>query len=75
MKSKVRASIELAVAVFLVFFGCVLLMLGFWVNPTGVIDNSVLIAFGQILVFTGAIFGIDYHKLKVLEGVRKQKNG
>lgn len=74
MKSKIRASVELAVAVVLIVFGCVLLMLGFWVNPTGIIDNSVLIAFGQILVFTGAIFGIDYHKLKVLEGVKRSKD-
>ena len=28
---------------------------------TGVIDNSVLIAFGEILTFVGSLFGIDYH--------------
>lgn len=34
---------------------------GFCVPPTGVIDNSVLVAFGEILTFVGSLFGIDYH--------------
>lgn len=40
--------------------GIVLLFMGFWVTPTGVIDNSVLIAFGEIATFVGSVLGIDY---------------
>ncbi len=40
--------------------GAGLLVAGFVVAPTGVIDSSVLVAFGEILTFAGALFGIDY---------------
>lgn len=45
----------------LIVLGAGLLIAGFIVPPTGVIDNSVLIAFGEILTFVGSLFGIDYH--------------
>lgn len=41
--------------------GCGLLISGFIMPPPGEIHNSVLIAFGEILTFAGALFGIDYH--------------
>ena len=47
--------------------GAGLLVAGFVVAPTGVIDSSVLVAFGEILTFAGALFGIDY-KYKKLSG-------
>jgi len=40
--------------------GVGLLIAGFIVPPTGVIDSSALIAFGEISTFAGALFGIDY---------------
>lgn len=52
---------QLACAVVMVVLGAGLLTAGFIVPPTGVIDNSVLIAFGEILTFVGSLFGIDYH--------------
>lgn len=33
---------------------------GFWVAPTGEIHNSVLVAYGEISTFAGALFGVDY---------------
>lgn len=42
-------------------FGCVLIMIGFWVKPTGEIHPSVLTAFGEILTFAGAVIGVDYN--------------
>lgn len=33
---------------------------GFWVVPTGEIHNSVLVAYGEISTFAGALFGVDY---------------
>jgi hypothetical protein len=58
MKEKLK--FQLIVSAALVIVGCILLMAGFCVPPVGVIDNSVLIAFGEILTFVGAIFGVDY---------------
>lgn len=55
-----KKNVELWVAVFLCAAGIVLLFCGFWVIPTGVIDNSVLIAYGEISTFAGSLFGIDY---------------
>lgn len=61
-KSKGKASgAQLACAVVMVVLGAGLLTAGFIVPPTGAIDNSVLIAFGEIMTFVGSLFGIDYH--------------
>lgn len=43
----------------MVLFGVVLTTIGFFVPPTGVIDPTVLTAFGEILTFAGALTGID----------------
>ena len=53
--------VQLLSAIFMIVVGCGLLIAGFIVPPLGVIDNSILIAFGEILTFVGALFGIDYH--------------
>lgn len=52
--------VKISLAVTLVIFGCVLLMMGFWVAPTGIIDSSILVGFGEILTFAGAVLGINY---------------
>ena len=49
----------------MVLSGLVLLFSGFWVDPTGEIDGSVLVAFGEMCTFAGALFGVDYsYKLR-----------
>ena len=53
--------VQLLSAILMIVIGCSLLIAGFVVPPLGVIDSSVLIAFGEILTFVGALFGIDYH--------------
>ena len=55
-----RMTIQLGVAVFLTLSGLVLVFCGFWVAPTGEIHNSVLVAYGEISTFAGALFGVDY---------------
>lgn len=52
---------QLIVACLLVVLGAGLLIAGFIVPPVGIIDNSVLISFGEIATFAGSLFGIDYH--------------
>lgn len=58
---KHRPTIQLLAAIFLIVVGCGLLIAGFVVPPPGEIHNSVLIAFGEILTFAGAVFGLKYH--------------
>ena len=55
-----NTKLQLLTSVALVTFGVLLLIAGFLVRPTGVIDPTVLAAFGEILTFAGAIIGIDY---------------
>lgn len=60
-----KINTQLAIAVMLSIAGIVLIFMGFWVNPVGEINNSVLIAFGETGTFAGALFGVDYkYKLK-----------
>lgn len=55
-----KKDIQLWIAVFTIFIGCGLLVAGFIVPPRGEIDNSVLIAFGEIATFVGSLLGIHY---------------
>ena len=58
---KHKPTVQLLAAVLLIVVGCGLLITGFIVPPPGEIHNSVLVAFGEILTFAGALFGIDSH--------------
>ena len=53
--------VQLILSVGLCIFGGVLLIAGFCCPPLGEIHHSVLIAFGEILTFSGSLIGIDYH--------------
>lgn len=52
-------TIKIYLSVGLMIFGCIMVMCGFWVAPMGIIDNSVLIIFGEISAFVGSVFGIN----------------
>lgn len=81
MKEKVRTrlkatgTVKLLLASLIVLAGVLLIFSGFYVPPTGVIDQSVLIAFGEILTFAGALIGVDYtyqyRVFKIQSEVRK----
>lgn len=61
-----RLTVQLIMAVLLTMSGIVLLFCGFWIDPRGEVDNSVLVAFGEISTFAGALFGVDYsYKLRI----------
>ena len=51
---------QLITAFVLTLSGIILLFMGFWIHPTGEIHNSVLVAFGEVSTFAGALFGVDY---------------
>lgn len=66
INSKFKLNLQLVTAVVLIAVGCGLLIAGFVVAPTGIIDSSVLTAFGETCTFGGALFGIDYtYKYKI----------
>ena len=52
--------LQLTTAIALCAFGCTMLVAGFVTPPTGEIHHSLLIAFGEILTFSGSLIGIDY---------------
>lgn len=55
-----RENVQLMIVILCLIAGVTLLFMGFWVTPTGVIDNSILIAFGEVATFVGSVLGIDY---------------
>ena len=55
-----RKHTQLVLAISMASFGAVLILTAFFVPPLGVIDPTVLTAFGEILTFSGAVLGIDY---------------
>lgn len=61
MDKKKKLNLQLIAAVVLCIIGAGLLIAGFCVPPLGVIDSSVLVAFGETCTFAGALFGVDYN--------------
>lgn len=60
MNQTTKLTLQLFSALILIIIGCGLLIAGFIVAPLGIIDASVLTAFGETCTFGGALFGIDY---------------
>lgn len=59
-----RITLQLWMATILTIAGIVLIWTAFLIVPRGEIHNSVLLAFGEMSTFAGALFGIDYkHRL------------
>ena len=52
--------LHLCTAIVMCTFGCMLLVAGFVAPPIGEIHHSLLIAFGELLTFSGSLIGIDY---------------
>ena len=69
-----RITVQLIIAILLTVSGIVLLFSGFWVDPDGLIDSSVLVAFGETCTFAGALFGVDYsYKIKSIQNEKENK--
>ena len=80
MLQKSKLNFRLAVATVLTVVGCGLLIAGFIVPPLGIIDSSVLVAFGETSTFVGAVLGIDYnykyqiYKSRVVNSLKGNEN-
>ena len=57
---KDRLNIQLLTAAILAIGGLVMLFCGVYIDPLGQIHESLLIGFGEVATFAGALFGIDY---------------
>ena len=55
-----KLNIQLITASILSIGGLVLLFCGVYIDPLGQIHESLLIGFGEVATFAGALFGIDY---------------
>lgn len=54
-----RDKVQFTLAGLLMVFGCVMLMIGLWIEPAGQLHSSVLIAFGEVGTLAASILGID----------------
>ena len=57
---KMKLNIQLITAAVLSVGGIVLLFIGTFIAPEGEIHESLLVGFGEVATFSGALFGIDY---------------
>ena len=55
-----RANIQLITAAVLSIGGLVLLFCGVYIDPQGEIHESILVGFGEVATFCGALMGVDY---------------
>ena len=55
-----KANIQLITAAVLAIGGLVLLFCGVYITPQGEIHESLLVGFGEVATFAGAIMGVDY---------------
>lgn len=69
-----KLAVHLATACFMCLAGIVLIFSGFWTHPEGEIHQSVLVAFGEVVTFAGALFGVDY-SYRVRTHTPHNKNG
>jgi hypothetical protein len=58
---KNHLNIQLITAAVLAIAGLVLLFCGMYIDPQGEIHETVLVAYGEVLTFSGSLMGIDYH--------------
>ena len=58
---RLNSRVQLYLATAMCIFGCGLLVAGLALPPAGIIDSSLLVAYGETLTFAGSLIGIDYH--------------
>jgi len=68
-------NIQLLTAFVLAFGGLIMLFCGIYIDPQGQIHESLLVAFGEVMTFSGSLMGIDYHyKSKTTENHGNDKH-
>ena len=59
-RMKMKWNIQLITAAVLSIGGLIMLFCGVFIEPDGQIHESLLVGFGEVSTFSGALFGIDY---------------
>lgn len=60
LSTETKLTIQFWLGVMVILAGLVMLFFGIFIPPTGIIDNSILVAFGETATFSGSLIGIDY---------------
>ncbi len=55
-----KLNLQLLTAAILSLGGLILLFCGTFISPQGQIHESLLVAFGEVATFSGALMGVDY---------------
>lgn len=63
--------IEKVSAALLLLFGAVVALISLFMPPEGEIDGSVLMLFGQILVYSGSICGVKIYIKDLIKRANK----
>ena len=69
-----NANIQLFTAAILAIIGMVLLFCGLYIDPQGEIHETVLVAYGEVLTFSGCLMGIDYRYKRNTTETNDQSN-
>lgn len=59
--------IQIWIAIVLLIAGVILLFLGFFSSPLGIIHYSVITTSGELFTFASVLLGIDYHYSHLLQ--------
>ena len=54
-----KSNLQILTAAILALGGMILLFCGVYIEPKGQLHETLLVAFGEIATFAGALFGID----------------
>lgn len=68
--------VKLLLAVLMAIAGVTLLVVAMIMPPAGVIDSSIIVAAGEVFIFSGAILGIkltyDYKLAKIVNALNNK---
>ncbi len=56
-----KLTLQFLLAIVVALVGLSLLIIGIFTPPAGIIDSSVLVAWGEISTFVASLIGMDYH--------------
>lgn len=73
ISSETKEVVHYTCAILILLFGSVLCLLGFYEEPKGRVDESILFILGQCLLFAGSTFGLSlYVNQQIKKYVTKQ---
>ena len=61
ISSETKEVVHYVCAILILAFGCTLCTLGFYQDPKGSVDDSILFILGQCLLFAGSTFGLSLY--------------